>query len=344
MNDLYLIRPNFKISEAMQRLGDTQGIGLLVVDELKNILGSITDGDIRRALLRGFSINDFVEVAMCKTPLILRHNDAKNAVLKKAKESYINLIPVLNSNGTVSDLIFLNSHINPCEVPVVIMAGGLGARLGDLTKDCPKPMLKIGDKPVLKIILERLKAQGFKKFYISVNYKAEVIEEYFKDGHDFGCEILYLKEDKRLGTAGALSMLSSNLTGPIIVMNGDLLTKVDFRNLKEFHYTHESPLTICVRKYDFQVPYGVIRISNDAVKSLDEKPIQSFFVNAGVYVINSELLTSIPKDEFYDMTTFVNNLMEQDVKIHCFPIIEKWIDIGQIDDLTQARFEYEDNI
>lgn len=344
LNELFFIDPDSPIKEAMRRLDKTQGKGLIVVDESKRLLGTLTDGDIRRALLAGIDIKAPVEFAMHKTPLVSYSKDIASDLYAEAKKSLLKLIPILDSDKRVVEILFMDGHASVIDIPVVIMAGGLGSRLGDLTKNCPKPMLRVGGRPLLEIIIERLTSQGFSNFYIAVNYKADVIERYFEDGQKFGCTIHYLREKIKLGTAGALSLLPKNILGPIIVMNGDLLTQVDFRNLKDFHYRHDSPLTVSVRKYDLQIPYGVINIDDTKgmILSLDEKPVQSFFVNAGVYVINSSLLKHIPENEFFDMPTFINNQMKQNVNVICFPIAEKWIDIGHIDDLNYAREKHDE--
>lgn len=344
MNESFFIGPSSPIHEAMRRIDKTQGKGLIVVDESKRLLGTLTDGDIRRALLAGKDITATVEFAMHMTPLVSYSKDIPPEIYAEAKKSLLKLIPILDLDKIVVEIFFMDNHASIEDIPVVIMAGGLGSRLGDLTKKCPKPMLRIGGKPLLEIIIERLTSQGFSTFYIAVNYKADVIEQHFEDGRKFGCTIHYLREQIKLGTAGALSLLPKNIFGPIIVMNGDVLTKVDFRNLKDFHYRHDSPLTVSVRKYDFQIPYGVINIDDTKgmILSLDEKPVQSFFVNAGVYVINSTLLKQIPENEFFDMPTFINNQMKQNVNVICFPIAEKWIDIGHIDDLNYAREKHDE--
>lgn len=341
MNSAFFIEPNTTIREAMLRLNQTQGHGLVVVNNDKLLLGMLTDGDVRRFLLRNGTLDEPIQNAMCKTPLVSHSKKIATEVYDKAKRSLLKVIPILDSDGRVFELYFMDGYNSYVQSPVVIMAGGLGSRLGSLTKECPKPMLKVGGKPLLEIILERLMQQGFSDFYFAVNYKAEIIEQHFGNGERFGCSIQYLREEKRLGTAGALSLLPKGLSTPIVVMNGDLLTKVDFRNLSEFHMTNESPLTVSVRKYDFQVPYGVIKIDEGSIYSLDEKPTHSFFVNAGVYVIDSALLEFIPLNEYYDMTTFVNHLVDKKTNVSCFPIFEKWIDIGHVDDLNSAREEHE---
>lgn len=341
VNNIFFIEPSTTIREAMFRLNQTQGRGLVVVNSENYLLGMLTDGDIRRFLLRNGALDEPIENAMCKMPLVSRSKKLSPDIYEKAKRLLLKIVPILDSNDKVSDLFFMDGYNSYAQSPVVIMVGGLGSRLGNLTKDCPKPMLKVGGKPLLEIILGRLVQQGFSDFYFAVNYKAEVIEQYFGNGEKFGCSIQYLREEKRLGTAGALSLLPQEISTPIVVMNGDLLTKVDFRYLSEFHMTHASPLTVCVRKYDFQVPYGVINIDSESIRSLDEKPTHSFFVNAGVYVIDAALLKHIPFNEYYDMTTFVNYLISRNTVVSCFPIFEKWIDIGHVDDLNSAREDHD---
>ena len=341
MNDSFLIKSNCTVREAMALLGETQGLGLIVVNDSQKLLGTITDGDVRRSLLNGGSVDDFVEEVMCEEPLVSIQGNSVQDSYEEAREKLLRIIPVIDQEKTVVDILFVDDHKNVADIPVVIMAGGLGSRLGSLTEDCPKPMLEVGGRPILEIIIDRLKQQGFSTFYISVNYMAEVIEHYFGNGKGFDCNIQYIRESKKLGTAGALSLLPSELPESLFVMNGDLLTKVDFRNLREFHYSHKSPLTLGVRRFEHQVPYGVLSISGEYLGSLKEKPVESYFVNAGVYLLNTSLLKYIPHDDYFDMPALINTLIQQNIKVSCFPIVEKWIDIGQISHLNSARENYE---
>jgi len=220
-----------------------------------------------------------------------------------------------------------------------LMAGGLGSRLGELTKDTPKPLLKVGTKPILEVILENFISHGFHRFYISVNYKAEMIRDYFGDGSRWGVEIRYLHEHKRLGTAGALSLLPDNPTLPVLVMNGDLLTKVNFRQLIDFHNETNSKATMCVREFELQVPYGVVQIANHRLRAIEEKPVQRFFVNGGIYVLSPDMLQFIPEDSFYDMPTLFDEIIARGEETSVFPIREYWIDIGRADDFERANDE-----
>jgi NDP-sugar pyrophosphorylase family protein len=222
------------------------------------------------------------------------------------------------------------------------MAGGLGTRLGALTKDCPKPLLRVGNKPLMETIIDSCKEYGFTKFYITVNYKAEMLQAYFGDGSRWGVQIQYIKETSRMGTAGALSLLPERIDQPILVMNADVLTKVNLQQLIEFHLDHEAAATVCVREYDFQVPYGVVKINKHRLFEIEEKPIHRFFVSAGVYVLNPETIHLIPKNEFYDMPVLLKKLIEMQKETVVFPIREYWLDIGRMDDYERANGEYSD--
>jgi dTDP-glucose pyrophosphorylase len=335
----FLIGPDSTIKQSMDQLDLVKGLGLIVVDENKKLLGSLTDGDIRRALT-GLDINidSSIEKIYHRNPKYVLKGSTDSDKEKITENNIIKVVPIIE-NGIVVD-VFTVDHEETKDISVVIMAGGLGSRLGEHTKNCPKPMLEVAGKPVLERILNNFTHVGFEKFFFSVNFMAEFIENHFKDGQKFNCNIQYLRETKRLGTAGSLSLLPKNVTGPIIVTNGDLLTLVDFRRLINFHKQHQSPITMCTRKYEFQVPFGVVNIDSGLAKGIDEKPTQSFNISAGVYVIDSKLLSYIPVDEYHDMPTFLENLIAKNNDVHCFPLVEQWIDIGKVDDLNFAREKY----
>jgi NDP-sugar pyrophosphorylase family protein len=258
------------------------------------------------------------------------------------KKKYLRQIPLVDQNGCVVGLEVWDEMIDSPDRDniVVLMAGGMGTRLGELTKDWPKPLLHVGNKPVLETIMENCKEYGFKRFYISVNYKANMVKEYFSDGSRWGIDIKYLEEDKRLGTAGALGLLPETPTMPLVVMNADVLTKVNFKQLMEFHDEHKSVATMCVREYEFQVPFGVVQIDNHRLKGIQEKPIHRFFVNAGIYVLNSEACALVPHNEYFDMPSLFDKLLNHQLETVAFPIHEYWLDIGQADDFERANGEY----
>lgn len=336
--DKYLLHPTVKLKQAMEALDAIKGVGFVIIGEEKELLGTLTDGDIRRGLLKGITLEDQVKDAMNTTPTFVSYGASTSELEALTADQFIKIIPIVKGKEVID--VFVAELKEVSEVPVVLMAGGLGTRLGKFTKDCPKPMLKVGGKPVLERILENFTRVGFKKFYLSVNYKAEVIEKYFENGSKFSCEIKYLREKQRLGTAGALSLLPDDIQEPFVVMNGDLLTPIDFRRLIAFHKHHDSPITMSTRAYEFQVPYGVINIDRGLASSFDEKPIQRFSVNAGVYVLEPSLLKFVPKNEYFDMSHLLHKLLSEGIKANCFPMIEQWIDIGQVEDLNLAREKF----
>ena len=220
------------------------------------------------------------------------------------------------------------------------MAGGLGTRLRPLTQDTPKPLLKVGDKPILQTIIESFAKYGFEDIVISVNYKSHMIKDYFGDGSQFGVKISYIDEDKRLGTAGALSLLNDKPKEPFFVMNGDLLTNVNFEKFLDFHTFENSIASMAIREHEFQIPYGVIQTNGAKITDIKEKPIQKFFVNSGIYILSPQTLDYIPKDEFFDMPTLFNKLIEDNKNVLSFPIHEYWLDIGRMEELQKAQSEY----
>ena len=233
-------------------------------------------------------------------------------------------------------------HSSKFHNPVFLMAGGFGKRLHPMTNDTPKPLLKVGDKPILEMILKQFIDAGFHNFYISTHYKAEMIREYFGNGDKWNVSIQYIHEEKPLGTAGALGLLPKDLLElPILVMNGDLLTKVNYKHLLDFHIEQGGEATMCAREYDIQVPYGVVEVEEQRVKSIIEKPVHKFYINAGIYVLNSAKVKSIDGDSYLDMPNLLNKLVsDNDENIGMFPIHEYWLDIGRMDEFQQAQSEY----
>ncbi len=316
----------------------------IVVDGENRILGIVTDGDIRRAILKGITINEPVHRLMAKNPTVAMIWEERIDILKKMTANEIHQIPVVDDKGIVVGLETLDKMLKPDSQDniVVLMAGGQGSRLLPLTEKCPKPLLKIGPKPLLEIIVDNFREYGFRKFYFSVNYRAEMINEYFGDGTRWGIDVQYIHETKRLGTAGALGLIPERIDKPIIVMNGDLLTKVNFEQLLVFHNKNQAVATMCVRDYEFIIPYGVTRIEDNNLMGINEKPTHHCLINAGVYVLSQEALDLIPEDTFYNMTQLFEKLLEQGKKTAVFPIREYWMDIGQIADFERANTDYDE--
>lgn len=316
----------------------------LVIDDNDKLIGTITDGDIRRGFLKGLDLNSSIETIVFKTPTIAKLNDTKEEILKIALEKKLHQIPVVDSQGRVVDikeideLVKLKNKTNK----VVLMVGGLGTRLRPLTETTPKPMLKVGNKPILQTIVEKFAEYGYTNIIMCVNYKSDIIQNYFGDGSKFGVSIEYVFEEQRMGTAGALSLLKDKPTEPFFVMNGDLLTNVNFEHLHNYHLATESIATMCVREYDFQVPYGVVNIKDSKIVSIEEKPTHKFFVSAGIYMLSHKVLEYIPKNQFYDMPTLFDKLISLNENTVSFPLREYWLDIGRIEEYKKANDEYED--
>lgn len=339
-----LIRETATVRESVEAV-DAAGLQIaLVVDEDQRLVGTVTDGDVRRAILRGVSLEDPVSRVMNENPTTARAQDDRETLLALMRQRRLHQIPVLDATWQVVGLEVLDDLLKPQTKtnPVVLMAGGLGSRLRPLTDDCPKPLLHVGAKPILETILEAFVEHGFERFYLSVNYKAEMIEEHFGDGSRWGVNISYLREKERLGTAGALSLLPEPPVEPVFVMNGDLLTRLNFAHLLDFHGAHGAMATMCVREYEMQVPYGVIETRSHRILDIREKPTERYLVNAGVYVLQPEVLKLIPESHFFDMPDLFKRLMERDMETAVFPIREYWMDIGQMDDFHRANGQFEE--
>lgn len=342
VNDTLLIKKNVSLKAAIAQL-DEGGRGVLfIVDENDLLVGILTDGDVRRAILNNADLNNSVTESMNRKftawPDSRSREDAI-IMMKKIKRRHM---PIINSEGILVDIVLLDEiSFKNYDNTVIIMAGGLGSRLGELTKNCPKPLLAVGDRPILETILENFINQGFRKFYLAVNYKAEMIESYFGNGERWGIQIKYLREEIKLGTAGALGILPDRPDKPIIVMNGDLITKVDFQHLIEYHLEQQAKATVCVRQYETQVPFGVLNLDSDYnIKTIEEKPVQHFFVNAGIYILDPSVLELITYNQPYDMPIILQNLIKSNQKVCAFPIMEYWMDIGRVADFERANSEY----
>lgn len=315
---------------------------VLVTDSNGRLEGVISDGDIRRALIKNTSLEDCAHNIMNTNPVVVTEGVSKEVVAQLFREKKINRIPVVDEKGIVAGLLTLEEmlSLDKYDNPIVIMAGGLGSRLSPLTDNTPKSMLSVGGKPILETIIESCISQGFNNFYLSVNYRSDQIKSYFKDGSHLGVSIKYLEEKERLGTAGSLSLIDENHEKPFVVMNGDLLTKVNLCSLLDYHNQEKSLATMCVKEYEFQVPYGVVCEKDGQITEIKEKPYQSFLVNAGIYALSPEALTQIPGSRFYDMTSLFQDLAKQNKKTMVFPIHEYWLDIGKLQDYEKAQSEF----
>jgi dTDP-glucose pyrophosphorylase len=312
----------------------------LVVDETKRLLGVVTDGDIRRSLLKHLPMSCEITEVMNKTPLVAEQGTSKSQLLSMMKKHGLLSIPLVKS-GELVGLQTMQSLVveKACyDNPVFLMAGGFGTRLRPLTDNCPKPLLKLGDKPILETILESFIEHGFYNFYISTHYLPESIRNHFGDGAKWGVEIQYVHEEDPLGTGGSLGLLPADLPDlPIIMMNGDVLTKIDFEQLLKYHETYQPVCTMCVREDEYKIPYGVVEADEGRIISLVEKPTHKYFINAGVYVVSRELITSVEKNRHVDMTDLIEKRINNNEFVAMFPVHEYWLDIGKMVDFYQAK-------
>lgn len=338
-----LVNQNHTLLDTMKIIDDSSLQFAVVVDEEQHLLGTVTDGDIRRGILRGEGLDVSITSIMNSNPISAIKGQKYHKYKQLMKSKMLKQLPIVDDNNRIINILFAdNIETSLNKNTVVLMLGGLGTRLRPLTNDTPKPMLRVGNKPILETIIEGFKQYGYTDFIFSVNYKKEVIQDYFQNGEAFEVTIEYIEEDKKMGTAGALSLLKNRPTKPFFVMNGDLLTQINFDQLMQFHMEHESVATMCVREYEYQIPYGVIETDGTDLVTIKEKPIHRSFVNAGIYVLNPDVLDHIPQDKFYDMPSLFESLIKKNGKTSVFPIREYWLDIGQMDDFNRANNEFKE--
>ncbi len=336
-----IVHPEMPISECIAIL-DRSGLGVLAVcDERAMLLGVVTDGDIRRAIMRKISLTEPCLTIAGNHPLTAKEGiSALDALhlMDHGKSFLVHQLPILDNEGRLVDLL-LRSDMQRIDAPgvrAVVMAGGFGTRLRPLTEDTPKPMLPLGDRPVMEHLIGQLREAGISHVKVTTHYLPDKIRSHFGNGTDFGVAVDYIEENAPLGTAGSLALVEAG-DEPLLVINGDILTKVDFRSMVAFHREHGSDLTVGVRQYELKVPYGVLDCDDIVVTAIREKPTIRLFVNAGIYLLEPHVHAGIPKDKRYDMTELMESLITAGKRVVSFPIIEYWMDIGQISDYEKAK-------
>lgn len=314
----------------------------LVVDDQQRLLGTLTDGDIRRGLLHGETLDAPAERLMNRQFRFVSSGEDQVAVLEIMRREVLRQIPMLDEQGRVMKLLLLQELLVPAQLPnaVVIMAGGKGARLRPHTEHCPKPMLPVDGKPMLEILLEQCIASGFRQFYLSVNYLKDQIIDHFQNGKRWGVSIDYLVEDEPLGTAGSLQLLPGSVEEPFLVMNGDVLTRLNTSKLLRFHVEHEAAATLCVREHITTVPFGVVQTQGVELAGFVEKPSYRQLVNAGVYLIDPKLLPLLPPHQATDMPTLLQSAQQAGQRVAVCPIHEYWLDVGKEEMLMKARYDW----
>jgi dTDP-glucose pyrophosphorylase len=337
-----LFQPDKSILDALAQLDRGSLQILLVVDENQKLVGVITDGDIRRAILHRIPIDAPASRIMNPKPVSAPISMPREALISLMQARVIRHMPRVDDQGRVVGLDTLEALLAPRAVDnlVVLMAGGLGTRLRPLTDDVPKPMLQVGGRPLLEIIVTSLMGQGFRRFRLAVNYRAQAIISHFGNGERFGCEVDYLKEEQPLGTAGCLSLLPrESVDRPFIVMNGDLLTALDFRRFLQFHVDGGHAGTVAVRHYEQQVPYGVVETADDRIVRIVEKPIRKVLVNSGIYALDPSALDRLSAGRVLGMPDLLLDLTKHG-SVAAYPMHEYWIDIGRHEDLQRAEAEF----
>jgi dTDP-glucose pyrophosphorylase len=327
--------------DAVKLLNENGNGFLAIVDKHNKLIGILTDGDIRRALLENKT--ELLEI-INRNPLTMPAGSDRQNVLLKMKEIYKKHMPLVDEDNYLKDVIMMHDEdFNLKPNWVVIMAGGIGSRLGKLTNNIPKPMLKVGSKPMLEHIINNFISYGYTNFLISVNYKSHIIKDHFGDGAKYGVDIQYIEEKEKLGTGGSLSLIDFTLKDPFFVINGDILTSIDFEKFHRFHVSNDSNATICTKKNYYKIPYGVLNIDiNNTILSIDEKPEFNYLINTGIYMLNPETLKYIPKNHYFDMPTLFKLLREDNLMIKSFEITDYWVDIGYPDDYVSLNNKVSD--
>ena len=312
---------------------------VIVVADDGRLLGTLTDGDIRRGLLRGLEMGSTVESIIHRDPLVVPPQWGRDTVLQLMQANKVHQLPVVDENRFVVDLHLWDELLVPSRRSnvMVIMAGGRGTRLGEHTLNCPKPLLPVGGKPMLEHIIERAKAEGFEYFVLAIHYLGHMIEDYFGDGNKLKINIEYLRENTPLGTAGALGLLQVRPTEPFLVTNGDVLTDIRYAELLDFHIRHSATATMAVRLHEWQHPFGVVKTNGVDIIGFEEKPVARSHINAGIYVLEPNVLDAIGTNEHCDMPTLFGRVQDKSARTIVYPMHEPWLDVGRPADLEKAR-------
>jgi len=333
-----VVAPSLNIRSAARAIQSAEIKILLVCDGKRKLLGTVTDGDIRRAVSNGDDLNGPVGSIMSRSSKVAQADESEEILRPRMRASVIRHMPRVDRDGRLIGLVLLGplDNVRQRNSAVALMAGGRGSRLMPLTANRPKPLLEVGKKPVIERQIEQLINHGFHHFYISVNYLAHMIEEYFGDGSRLNIKIEYIRETEPLGTAGSLFLLPPQ-EHPIIVMNGDIMTKADFGRMLDFFTEDGVAATMAVREHHYTVPYGCVSMDKGRIASLDEKPTFRHLINAGIYVIAPHVLEFLPRGQFFDMPQLFETLISKGQPTNSFLVSEEWIDIGHKDDLVWAQ-------
>ncbi len=338
-----LLPPTTTILDTLRAI-DTAALEIaLVVDPDRKLLGTVTDGDIRRGILRGLSLDSPIDQVMKRQFISASPTVPDDELLFLMSRQMIKHIPIIDAQGRVINLRRLQDLVAraPRSNWAVVMAGGLGRRLGALTRDTPKPLLPVGGRPILETIVRQLRRHGIVRVFLSVNYHADQIKAHFRARPDLDLQVEFLEETEFLGTAGSVSLLPEKPTASLIVMNGDILCPVNFSNLLDYHETSKRAMTVCTREFSFRIPYGVIVRQGAELLEIEEKPEQRFLINAGIYVLEPRVLALIPDRQRLDMPDLIRKVAGEHGGVGCYPLSEFWLDIGSPTDYQEAGTRFE---
>ncbi|WP_340153107.1 nucleotidyltransferase family protein [uncultured Marivirga sp.] len=337
----HLIKQNCTVKEALAKLDLLAADAILfVVDEDQKLVGSLTDGDVRRGLLKDMSINQKVVDFIQPNPKYIIKSNYKVEDLDKFRKANLKVIPVLNDTHQVINVInfrFLKSYL---PIDAIIMAGGRGTRLKPLTDNTPKPLLKVAEKPIIEHNIDRLISYGIDDFWLSINYLGEQLQNYFKNGESKGVQINYVTEDKPLGTVGAVRSIENLQHDTVLITNSDILTNLDYEDFYQDFLQSEADLSVVTIPYEVLIPYAVLETQEERVKSFKEKPTYTYYSNGGIYLVKKELLNLIPENEFYNATDLMAELIKQERKVKSYPLRGYWLDIGKHEDFKKAQEDF----
>lgn len=334
----HTINKNAKIRQALEKLTALgENLTLFTIDDKGELLGVITDGDIRRGLIKGFSLDDDISNIMNKNFKFIYDNEISFEVIALLRKTSVKIIPILERNNKILRFINLSEIKAILPIDAVLIAGGKGERLLPLTKNMPKPMLNIGSKPILEHNIDFLSKYGITNFHISVNYLKNIIKDYFKNGSNKNIEINYIEENEPLGTIGSVKLSNSYKNSDLLIMNSDLLTNINLADFYNSFKESNADMSIATTSYNVNIPYAVLEVENGLVKSFKEKPTYNYFSNAGIYLIKKSLINEIPEKEFYNATDLINKLLQSKRTVTTYPILGYWLDVGKHEDYSKAQ-------
>jgi dTDP-glucose pyrophosphorylase len=339
LNPGLALLPSATVREALEAITKNGRQAVAVTDEAGRLAGILTDGDVRRGMLRGASLDSAVQDVMNRRPVVGPANLTRDAALAFMQRREIRHLPLVDAGRRLVDLVFLDDLLRPAPLPnaAVIMAGGEGRRLRPLTEAMPKPLLRVGGKPLVEIMIDRLRTAGVEEIWLTLHYKAHMIEDHFGDGARHGVRIRYHWEEQPRGTAGSLRDLSQDLRHPFLLVNSDILTKCNFRDMLAFHEAHGAAMTVGTVPYAVDLPYGVLQVDGNELAGVTEKPRVDFMINSGLYVVDPAAVElAIPPGATCDVPDMITRLMTLRRRVVAFPIREYWLDVGRLDDFQKA--------